>query len=121
MFMGFGYDTDKSVFILTEYMEEGTLSQALYERSGDRIGWASKIRWLADIADGLSYLHSKGGLHRDLKSSNILLSKESDGIRAKLGDFGLSALIKKGKKRVRAANLRGQKWQADEWIKSMGT
>ena len=35
MFMGFGYDTDKSVFILTEYMEEGTLSQALYERSGE--------------------------------------------------------------------------------------
>jgi len=82
MFMGFGFDSDiESFFILTEYMEEGTLSNMLHENSIKKVSWSCKIRWLLDVSEGLSYLHSKGGLHRDLKSSNILISKEKDGMR----------------------------------------
>ena len=126
MFMGFGFDSTNTLFILTEYMEEGNLTKILHTDEGKKKysqKWALKIRWLLDVAQGLHYLHSKGGLHRDLKSSNILLSKDkSNELRAKIADFGLSALVTRGKKRVRAKKIRGNHaWQADEWIKSMST
>ena len=50
------------------------------------------LRWIADVARGMSYLHTQPGIriaHRDLKLENILLS----GGIAKVADFGLSRLI----------------------------
>ena len=49
-----------------------------------------------DIVDGMKYLHDEhDSIHRDLKSANILLSKdERDGlIRGKVADFGMSKLV----------------------------
>ena len=44
---------------------------------------------LSDIASGMSYMHDKFIMHRDLKPGNILLSNE---LSAKITDFGLSKL-----------------------------
>lgn len=46
--------------------------------------------YLPQISNGLIYLHAKGIVHRNLRASNLLISKE--GI-VKLNDFGLSHLI----------------------------
>ena len=43
--------------------------------------------WVSDIARGMAYLYSQGVEHRDLKSANVLLTRER---RAKVADFGLS-------------------------------
>uniref|UniRef100_A0A1I7RI22 non-specific serine/threonine protein kinase n=1 Tax=Bursaphelenchus xylophilus TaxID=6326 RepID=A0A1I7RI22_BURXY len=51
-------------------------------------------RYLTQIADALTFVHSKNVLHRDLKTSNILKS----GSLIKVGDFGLSKRVKPGGK-----------------------
>jgi serine/threonine protein kinase len=44
---------------------------------------------MRDIADGLAYLHAQGVVHRDMKSLNVLLTKD---MRAKIADFGDAAM-----------------------------
>ena len=54
---------------------------------GSPIDWQRHIKLAAQIAAGVSYLHSKKIVHRDLKSGNVLIDQR-DG--AKLCDFGLA-------------------------------
>ncbi|AVR52835.1 serine/threonine protein kinase [Marseillevirus Shanghai 1] len=57
--------------------------------SNERIDWETKRKILFGVCDGLCYLHSKGVVHRDIKSSNILVS---DLWEAKISDFGFARL-----------------------------
>eukprot|EP00939_MAST-03C_sp_MAST-3C-sp1_P005259 g5259.t1 len=42
----------------------------------------------------MAYLHTVGCIHRDLKSSNVLLTRDGDGkLRAKISDFGMSKIV----------------------------
>ena len=47
-------------------------------------------RYLHDVAEGLSYIHSKQYIHRDMKPDNIFIVNNHGTRVAKLGDFGLS-------------------------------
>ena len=49
-----------------------------------------KLSFLTGIADGLSYLHSKGVIHRNLTATNILLDRD---LVAKISDFGNSSIV----------------------------
>ena len=49
--------------------------------------WLKRIILLQEIACGLSYLHAKKIIHRDLKSANVLIDSDK---HAKLTDFGVS-------------------------------
>jgi serine/threonine protein kinase len=51
----------------------GSLRDALRRFKGGRLPWALKVRIARDVAEGLAFLHSQGLIHRDLKTSNILL------------------------------------------------
>ena len=53
------------------------------------IGSAQRLRWVQQITDALSFVHSAKVIHGDLTCSNIFLTKE---LNAKLGDFGGSSL-----------------------------
>lgn len=89
--------------LVYEYMPQGTLSQRLYEY--DRyackpLSWKQRLVVALDVARGMEYLHGlahKSFIHRDLKSSNILLG---DDVRAKISDFGLLKLAPDDQKSV---------------------
>lgn len=66
-------------YLLTEYMEDGSLMDNLYakgERNRKQIleYWPVKLKIIESIAHGMNYLHEMNVLHCDLKPSNILVN-----------------------------------------------
>lgn len=87
---GYFWDPDtQSVVIVLEYAERGDLHRELQSRqkSGDHFSDTEVWDIFMQVLMGLEHMHSKGIVHRDIKSLNLLLT--SDGI-VKLGDFGVS-------------------------------
>ncbi|CAD2215000.1 Protein kinase domain/Protein tyrosine kinase, putative [Angomonas deanei] len=77
--------TYRMLFIQMEYFARGTLADELRNRV--KVDRLANLRYIKDIAEGLSYLHEKGVVHRDIKPTNIFIS---DGGAVKIGDFGLA-------------------------------
>lgn len=105
-----GYCIDGNERILVyEYMPQGALSKHLFHWKSlklEPLSWKRRLNIALDVARGMEYLHSlahQSFIHRDLKSSNILLG---DDFKAKVSDFGLVKLAPDGKKSV-ATRLAG--------------
>jgi len=96
-FLGASLDGPQGTALLvTELMELGDMWRALPAKDdrGERIfGWYNRgAQCVADVANGLHYLHTKRVVHFDLKSANILLSKAGT---AKLADIGMARVLNK--------------------------
>mmetsp|Transcript_18616 Transcript_18616/g.29664 ORF Transcript_18616/g.29664 Transcript_18616/m.29664 type:complete len:430 (-) Transcript_18616:238-1527(-) len=85
------------IAIVSEFMEGGTLDAVLRnkKKEGKKLRIKRCVKYLRDIARGLSWLHHRGIIHRDLKPTNILL--DEDQRKCKIADFGL-AHVKTSKK-----------------------
>ncbi|KAL2937103.1 Proline-rich receptor-like protein kinase PERK2 [Bienertia sinuspersici] len=75
-----------------EFMSKGSLEDNLHAENKDKtaLSWDARFRVAVGIAEALVYLHqgcSKLVIHRDVKTSNILLS---DNFEPQLSDFGLA-------------------------------
>ena len=78
MFLGCGLSEDGGCFLVTEFMDGGSLDRALWSGGNNSLStsWMQRIQILLDVADGLTYLHLvHKSVHQDLKSPNILLEK----------------------------------------------
>ncbi|XP_039159591.1 putative leucine-rich repeat receptor-like serine/threonine-protein kinase At2g19230 isoform X2 [Eucalyptus grandis] len=87
----FGYCGDsRHIALIYEYMANGNLRQHLSEDHPKVLTWSKRIQIAMDAAKGLDYLHNGCKppiIHRDLKTTNILLNED---FQAKIADFGLS-------------------------------
>uniref|UniRef100_A0A9J8DJQ8 Mitogen-activated protein kinase kinase kinase n=2 Tax=Cyprinus carpio TaxID=7962 RepID=A0A9J8DJQ8_CYPCA len=111
---------EPNLCLVMEYARGGTLNRAL---TGRRIPPHILVNWAVQIARGMQYLHEEAVvpiIHRDLKSSNILLLEkiENDDIgrkTLKITDFGLAREWHKTTKMSAAGTY---SWMAPEVIKS---
>ncbi|KAL3685577.1 hypothetical protein R1sor_003599 [Riccia sorocarpa] len=95
--LGFFYDKDHNEqMLIYQYMPNGTVTYHIYTwfkatgRTGDPPTWQTRLNIALGSAKGLAYLHEMANppvIHRDIKSTNILLD---DKWVAKVADFGLS-------------------------------
>ncbi|KAJ9554431.1 hypothetical protein OSB04_018476 [Centaurea solstitialis] len=89
-FVGF-CDQDDEKILVYKHESNGSLDKLLHSKD---LNWIQRLRICLDAACGLKYLHDDVGsqhrvIHRDIKSSNILLD---ENWRAKISDFGLSKI-----------------------------
>lgn len=86
-----GYCTDKGKnMLIYAYMSNGNLASHLYNEKMEPLSWDRRVHIALDVARGVEYLHDGAVppvIHRDIKSSNILLDQS---MRARVSDFGLS-------------------------------
>ncbi|XP_024993898.1 probable receptor-like protein kinase At2g42960 [Cynara cardunculus var. scolymus] len=86
--------------LVYEYVDKGNLEQWLHGQEYGVLTWEARMKVLLGIAKALAYLHEAiepKVVHRDIKSSNILIDREFNG---KLSDFGLAKLLDSGESHV---------------------
>lgn len=83
------FQSGRNVYIVMELISHGECADLLAKRG--RMTEAHAGRIMYQVFSGLSVLHSKGIVHRDVKLENILV-QDRDNVKVKLADFGLSRI-----------------------------
>lgn len=80
------------LLLVYEYISNGTVADHLHGKSANPglLTWPLRLNIAIETARALVYLHASEIIHRDVKTSNILLDQN---FIAKVADFGISRLI----------------------------
>uniref|UniRef100_A0A6N2NCV6 non-specific serine/threonine protein kinase n=1 Tax=Salix viminalis TaxID=40686 RepID=A0A6N2NCV6_SALVM len=107
------------VLLVYEFMPYGSLDRMLYEEGSERgifLNWEHRQKIAVGLASSLTYLHhecEQKVIHRDIKTSNIML----DGnFNARLGDFGLARLMEHDKSPVSTLTAGTMGYLAPEYL-----
>uniref|UniRef100_A0A8C1K0Z8 Tyrosine-protein kinase n=1 Tax=Cyprinus carpio TaxID=7962 RepID=A0A8C1K0Z8_CYPCA len=82
--------TNEPIYIVTEYMANGSLLDFLKTDDGHKLKLPKLIDMAAQISEGMAFIERKNYIHRDLRAANILVS---DTLHCKIADFGLARII----------------------------
>ncbi|KAK1266566.1 Receptor-like protein kinase HSL1 [Acorus gramineus] len=85
--------SDDVRLLVYEYMENGGLDRWIHSSADNQLDWPTRFRVAVDAAQGLSYMHHDyvpPVVHRDFKSSNVLLDED---FMARIADFGLARML----------------------------
>ncbi|KAG7548379.1 Protein kinase domain [Arabidopsis suecica] len=82
----------RELLLVYEYISNGTLAEHLHGNQAQSrpICWPARLQIAIETASALSFLHTSGIIHRDVKTTNILLD---NNYQVKVADFGLSRLF----------------------------
>nr|POF08863.1 putative leucine-rich repeat receptor-like serine/threonine-protein kinase [Quercus suber] len=94
VYKGILLDGRNQLFLVYEYMENNSLARALFGSDEHRLtmDWLTRQNICVGIARGLAFLHEESTLkivHRDIKTTNVLLDRD---LNPKISDFGLAKL-----------------------------
>ncbi|KAL0302952.1 UNVERIFIED_CONTAM: putative leucine-rich repeat receptor-like protein kinase [Sesamum radiatum] len=104
--VGFCFEQGEQMLVY-DFMANGTLRESLSGKSGIHLDWKRRIKVALGSARGLAYLHELAHppiIHRDVKSTNILLD---ENLTAKVADFGLSKLVSDSSKGHVSTQVKG--------------
>ncbi|KAH9023130.1 hypothetical protein EDB84DRAFT_1441050 [Lactarius hengduanensis] len=85
------WEQDDALYIQTELCEFGNFAHFLWEygRTFPQLDEARVWKIIADLSNGMHFIHDSGVIHLDLKPANIFITLEG---RFKIGDFGMASL-----------------------------
>ena len=99
--LGF-HENGREPFVVMEYVDGTTLSNFIFAQPGNHCD-ESVFRSLAGhILSAVGYAHSKGIVHRDLKSANIMVTKTGE---IRVTDFGIAASMKETHSRTTGSSV----------------
>ncbi|CAA0838645.1 Probable L-type lectin-domain containing receptor kinase S.7 [Striga hermonthica] len=114
-----GWCAEKGELLLVyEFMPNGSLDHVLYQNgeNGNPLKWCYRYNIAVGLASALTYLHrecEQQVIHRDIKTSNIMLDA---GYNARLGDFGLARLMDHDKSPVSTLTAGTMGYLAPEYL-----
>lgn len=109
----YGCAVTTETWVLTDYCGAGSCTDIM-ERTQCTFSEQQAAYILNNCIRGLSYLHSQGVIHRDIKCANIMITSEG---KVKLGDFGVSERITISVSK-RQTTVGSPYWMSPEVIKS---
>eukprot|EP00850_Spirogloea_muscicola_P009747 SM000055S18281 [mRNA] locus=s55:503995:513174:+ [translate_table: standard] len=112
------FKTKSHLYIILEYVENGSLASIIKPSKFGAFPESLVAIYIAQVLEGLVYLHEQGVIHRDIKGANILTTKEG---LVKLADFGVATKLNEVDHNAQSSHPVGTPyWMAPEVIEMSG-